>query len=313
MNKSKQIIKLIKTTMNNSNIQAEANEFEHKEFLSGIGAQQKWFDRAICDRAICDDGDDKFFVVYQQPIGDDKFTNTYSSFININSFLNHYKIQDEEDKRYYELIKNECVEYYDIDGKWTDGWESIEDLLCEFTRLRSDFAIDNQMNDTNILFQDLIVTEACNKIKMSLHIIIRRDRFFNSCKDQKVWATCFNKWIIENTQSKIRLDLSVYNSNSLMRLVGSHKGNDPTRKFKPYGVAKRIKDMRLFYCSYVEDLSCLSVEIKHDVEAEGEGDVEGEGKIQTENQDPPKPGELLSLITLIKDHITNKLHSLCDT
>ena len=224
-------------------------------FICGKGAQQQCFDRAVLS-------ENNFFVVYQKQYANDKFTNTYNSYKNIDMFLNYYYSIPEDERRYYELIKNECCEYYDIDGKWEDGWKDIDSFLFEFIKLRDDFSKENDINNRPVIFSDMIVTEACNTVKMSLHIIIRQTTYFKKCTDQKVWATMFNDWIINNTDSKIRLDLSVYNSNSLMRLIGSHKGNDPSRKFKPYGLAKKIKDMRLFFCSYVKDLMYIPIDIK---------------------------------------------------
>lgn len=239
------------SSKNNLVLKEMSKTSEKKIFISGTGAQQKCFDRAE---------DDKCFIVKQVPIPNRKPTNTYNSYLNINNFLNYYKKQPIDDRPYYELIKDECCEYYDIDGKWTDGWTSIDDFLCEFIKLRSDFAQDNDINTRPVRFSDMIVTEACNDVKMSLHIIIRQPTYFTSCTDQRVWATTFNNWIKTNRpDSKITLDLSVYNKNSLMRLVGSHKVDEPNRKLKPYGLAKNIKDKRLFFCSYVEDLLFIPI------------------------------------------------------
>lgn len=237
---------------------------EFKPFLSGGNKpQQRCFDRA---------GDDKFFVVHQRPIGNDNFTNTYSSFININKFLDYYSPQDDEEKRYYELIKNECPEYFDFDFEMSD-WEGknkhekINNCIKEFLTVRNEFSYHNDINNMTYKKDDLIILESCGinskgQDRLSLHIIVRpemngrSEKFFTCCKDQKIFQQQFEEFL-KTQDTKIVIDMSVYSSNSLMRLFDSHKKNEVDRKFKPFGMTiKNIKDRRLLFCSYVSDTSC---------------------------------------------------------
>lgn len=243
-----------------------------KPFISGKGSQQKCFDRAE---------DDKFFVVYQRPIGDDIFTNTYSSFSNIESFLEYYSSVDDDDKRFYELIKNECPEYYDFDfeiSEWDgiDKHAKINGCINEFLRVRNEFSFHNDINNMTIKQEDLVILESCGVNckgieKLSLHVIVRpemngrSEKFFSCCKDQKVFQQKFEEFL-KKQDTKIVLDMSVYSNNSLMRLSGSHKKYENSRKFKPFGnVTKNIQDQRLMFCSYVKNTACPLVIHKPDV------------------------------------------------
>ena len=205
-----------------------------KQFLSGKGAQQKCFDRAE---------NDNFFVVHQKPIGNDKFANTYSSFLDIDEFLNYYSFQQDDEKRYYELIKGECPEYYDFDFEMSD-WEGknkhekINNVIKEFLQLRNEFSNHNIINTLTYKYDDLVILESCGinskgQNRLSLHIIIRpeingrSEKFFSCCRDQKIFQQMFVDFLktqeqLEQLKTKIKPDMSVYSSNSLMRISGSH-------------------------------------------------------------------------------------------
>ena len=215
-------------------------------WLQGKGAQQRCFDRYKSD---------EFFVVKQEQLND-SFTNTYNSFKDLETFL-EFKKRWKGKQTFNEIIKegSPCAEYYDLDAKWSDGWTCICNYLLEFLKLRAEYAEaeENTINNNKIKYHDLIVTEACNDTKLSLHIIINQPNYFNNTDDQKIWARGFSNWIKNNyPESKIAIDLSVYNKNSMMRCIGSYKIGEENRPFRPYGLAKKIKDKRLFYCSYVE-------------------------------------------------------------
>ena len=236
-----------------------------KQFLSGKGAQQKCFDRAE---------NDNFFVVHQKPIGNDKFANTYSSFLDIDEFLNYYSFQQDDEKRYYELIKGECPEYYDFDFEMSD-WEGknkhekINNVIKEFLQLRNEFSNHNIINTLTYKYDDLVILESCGinskgQNRLSLHIIIRpeingrSEKFFSCCRDQKIFQQMFVDFLKtqEQLKTKIKPDMSVYSSNSLMRISGSHKKNEVGRKFLPFGMTtKNIQNKKLLFCSYVADKS----------------------------------------------------------
>lgn len=251
------------TTLNIGNV-------TFKSYFSGIGAQQKCFDRGI---------DDNFFVVFQQPLANGEYTNTYTSFIDINMFLDYYNQQPDKEKRFYELIKNGCPEYYDFDFKMEE-WEGqtkheqIQGCIKEFLRVRNEFAFNNDINNMCYKYEDLVILESCGLSKgidkLSLHIIVRPEmngrsqQIFKSCRDQKIFQQLFETFLLTQ-KTKIVLDMSVYSSNSLMRLHGSHKKDDVVRKFQLFGnVTKNIQDKRLLFCSYVQDVNAPTIYIQKD-------------------------------------------------
>jgi len=222
------------------------------QLFSGKGAQQKSFDHG-------DELGHKCFIVFQQPINEDVYTNTYCSFIDINNFLEYYRDYPDEEKRFYELIRKDtrCSEYYDFDFKMND-WDGetqqdkMNNVLTEFLKVRNDFSRENTINPTRYTKDDIVVLESCSLEKLSLHVIMRPNppRFFSNTRDQKIFMTLF-KTFLKSIDTKIELDMSVYASNSLMRLEGSHKKDQVNRKFKC--ITRNIFDHRLKFCSYTRD------------------------------------------------------------
>jgi hypothetical protein len=255
-----------KTTKSKSNIDYIQMD-NLKSFIGGKGAKQKVFDRAE---------DDQFFIVRQMPIDNNKFTRTFSSFKNLNSFLSFYSCQKDDEKRYYELIHNECPEYFDLDFKMCE-WEGktkhekIRNCVDEFLTVRNEFSYHNEINNMTYKYDDLVILESCGINdkgidKLSLHIIIRPEmngrceKFFSNCRDQKIFQQKFEEFLkgtSKTNKTHIVLDMSVYSKDSEMRINDSHKNNETHRKFKPYGnVTKNIQDKRLLFCSYVKDNRC---------------------------------------------------------
>ena len=259
MTSKRLILKIKKKYMQNINM-CEST------FFSGKGSQNKMFSEAEKLNHSC-------FICFQERIYDNKYTNTYKSFTDINEFLDYEKTIPNDERRFYELIKNECVEYYDLDFKM-DEWfgdtkeEKIERVLKDFVMMKNEFLCYDRYTPDRYERNDLIVLESCGKNskgidKLSLHILVRpelngkKPRYFQSIKDQKILQTKFQKVIKEDyTEEKIEIDLSVYNSNSLFRLNGNHKGDETNRKFKLYD--KRKIDEKLLFCSYVNyDEDCV--------------------------------------------------------
>ena len=82
-------------------------------FYMGKGSQQKCFDNNT---------DKNFFVCVEEELINGGKTNTYGGFKNHEDFFN-WRLNDSKDYRanFYELIKDgECIEYYDIDGYYTN-------------------------------------------------------------------------------------------------------------------------------------------------------------------------------------------------
>lgn len=222
----------------------------NKPWIRGRGSQKKCFERS-------DLSGDQFFISRQEKYeyqGSQIKTYSFNSFKDIDTFLRYQA--GEQTKTFNEIIRvgTPCIEYYDIDAKWSN-WSSVHDLVISFLKLREEFGSSklNIVNPKDVRYDDLIITEACNDTKLSLHIIIRQDYYFKCTQDLRVFAGAFSDWIQRSyPKSKISIDMSVYNNNSAMRCIESCKLDDLQRPFKPYGLAKKIKDKRLFFCSYIE-------------------------------------------------------------
>jgi len=221
-----------------------------KEWLSGRGAQNDMFERA-------DKCKDTFYVARQVilPYDKTKTTYEYNSFKNLDSFI-QYQSSIDEPKHFYEIIREgtPCKEYYDIDCKKSD-FDSINTFLVEFSELREEFIkIQNIITDDydkskllqtlqrdsfgyirehkNRLIPCQIVTEACNDKKFSLHIVYNHRMRFKNTKHLKYFMEAFDSFL-KTKDTKIELDLSVYNKNSLMRCIYSSKALDTKRILVP--------------------------------------------------------------------------------
>ena len=228
------------------------------EFLENKGSQQKAFTRG-------DELKHTFFVSRQKHIRGDKWTRTYSSFKDQMEFLEWEQGIEENERRFYEVIRDECTEYYDFDFKmdeWTGATknEKIQSVINEFLRLRKTYSWEQDFNTDVYKEDDLVILESCGinskgVDRLSLHVIVRPEvnnksgRIYKSCTELKKFITGF-KDMISSMDTKIVLDMSVYSKNSLMRLEGSHKMTED-RKFKPWGGTKYIKNPRYMFCSYV--------------------------------------------------------------
>ena len=208
----------------------------------------------------------------------------YKATKNYNSFKNHQEMVDYldecEEKNHYELIKNQCVEYYDFDYEGANkivldtfynssvenNNDVIESFLNDFVMkrnsfwnmLRNDGLIDGEYA---IKYNDLLVLESCRSDKTSLHVIVRRNGafkqtiWFNHISDQKKIMQKFKEFLLPTFKNDhcIVLDLSVYNSNSLMRCVGQTKFGKEYY-LKPFGkITSSIfkQDKKLLLCSYI--------------------------------------------------------------
>ncbi|KAG0364663.1 hypothetical protein BGX24_004511 [Mortierella sp. AD032] len=149
-----------------------------------------------------DTNSQEFFVALQGP-----FKNEYSSYKDSTTFLKAYDSVPEEERCFYEQIREgkACKEYYYID------WNI--------------FALDDE--------HCRVLSSSSNK-KGSLHIVIPTYVFENNQHHlafilafQKLWksALCDD----EDAALLKRIDVGVYSRNRNMRILGSHKFLDPSR------------------------------------------------------------------------------------
>ena len=171
----------------------------------------------------------------------------------------------------------------DWEGK--NKHEKINNVIQEFLRVRNEFSYHNDINNMTYKKDDLIILESCGinskgQDRLSLHIILRpelngrSEKFFRCCKDQKIFQQHFEEFL-KTQDTKIVIDMSVYSSNSLMRLYDSHKKNEVDRKFKPFGMTtKNITDKRLLFCSYVSNTSCPLIVSKPEPKTQADQNLE---------------------------------------
>ena len=293
--------------------------------------QQECFDRA-------DYEEDKVYAVkqikYTTKENEEKSTNTYNSFKNHKQFIDYLNTATAiADNNHYELIKNECIEYYDFDYKMEsmkDHYSSQKDdidsliniFVRDFIKQRNTFVnylLDSDELDkdlypfySNISIDDCIILEANSDVKFSIHLLVRRiDKipiFFISPTEQKRIQAEFQKYLNETPETSFfKIDLSVYNNNSLFRCKGQTKISGEPRILKPWGYqASKITDDRLFLCSYVKNpKGYLSIQLAPEEEKVGKYD-------DIDYEENSK--DVIKLVGLIIESVSSKNNKkLCDT
>ncbi|KAF9908672.1 hypothetical protein EC991_009600 [Linnemannia zychae] len=176
----------------------------------------------------------EFFMALEGPFG-----NEYSSYKDSTTFLEAYDSVPEEERCFYEQIREgkACKEYYDID--WdivssADGGEikrQEQELFAAFLRIRNQHAPEFALDDENCR---VLSSSSNKKGKGPLHIVISTYVFENNQHHlafilafQKLWksALCND----EDAALLERIDVGVYSRNRNMRILGSHKFSDPSR------------------------------------------------------------------------------------
>ena len=156
----------------------------------------------------------------------------YQSHPTIQDWLNHYQQIKDEDKRMYGEIHREgkaVCEYYDIDEK--QKGQDIDEWIEGFLKTRNEFS--TTQNIPQIRKNQLLILEACDDKKFSLHILVRNKYHFKTIADHKLFARKFQNWLDVEDRG-VAIDTSVYNKNSVFRCIYSHKPNQ-TRTFKFHG------------------------------------------------------------------------------
>ena len=176
----------------------------------------------------------------------------YEHHKDIDAWVDKYGSIENEEARMYGEIHREgrpVCEYYDIDGK--QQGQDIEDWIDGFIETRNQFG--KTIDVPAIRKSQVIVFEACDDNKFSLHILVRNKRHFNTIADHKLFARQFESWL-ETNDNPLAIDTSVYNKNSVFRCVYSHKPNQ-TRIFKPHEVGMTNPDKKLAFCSTIQENS----------------------------------------------------------
>lgn len=161
-----------------------------------------------------------------------------------------------------EVLRREA---YDIDIKYSEISaeekayldRGIGAFLTDFVRLRNDY-LETVRDEWSaelkpILAEDMVVLEACNNKKFSLHILAPNKHDVGFTKEQvKVWQTDFNVFL-EGREAFIRVDVAAMSRTGHMRTVHSSKPSDPERKLKIYQEGAAVTRAEYFVCFHPRD------------------------------------------------------------
>lgn len=218
-------------------------------------------------------GENKFFVCWEKIYSGTKKTNVYASYPTAKCFFEMYDQLEDEEKRFYEQIKNECIEHYDIDGEYTDpefqdyklpsGEYELDHYIRDFMEARRDFIEESKWDIPSQC--TLLVKDSCNeeKNKVSLHLIVRS---YKRTKDSMRVPCYFPsklmcqrymmefKTYLEYDDLGFKFDSKIYTKNRNLRLLGSHKHGQPERPLKRsfYNRESVYMPQELFCASYIE-------------------------------------------------------------
>ncbi len=166
-----------------------------------------------------------------------KIVKVYCHAPNPNSFMKFYKLISSNNRHFYELIYGYHYEFYDIDLKLdeiTTAKYSINTVLDWFKQIRKDFILMETVNSTDSPFRkepNWIISSASTDKKISLHII-NTQVVFNYNKDFKEFYRRFISFMNKVSTDKLlvkSVDKAVSSYQTLMRIAGSSKFNDPNR------------------------------------------------------------------------------------
>ena len=174
----------------------------------------------------------------------------YESHASVDAWVDKYGAIEEERRMYGEIHREgrPVCEYYDIDTN--PAGLSLADFIEGFVDVRNEFC--ETIGIKKIRKQQLIVLNASDDEKFSVHILVRNKQHFDTIADHKRFAQQFAGFLATRS---LDIDVSVYNKNSVFRCPGSHKPNS-TRTFTPERVPLgSCDDMRFAFCSTIEDAS----------------------------------------------------------
>ncbi|KAI8599788.1 origin of replication binding protein-domain-containing protein [Dissophora ornata] len=191
--------------------------------------------------AHADANHDDFFVGHNNKSRTGKTYCVYASYPDLPAFLQAYSSIPDEERCFNELIREgrECAEYYDVDWELNDddkdgnpelaGLE--QQVLASFLEARNQFAPEYP-----VLEEQCRVLSASSlggaKKKVSLHIVISQYVFENNHEHMKAFMDNFKaaRGGASDPVPTKYIDESVYTRNHGIRILGSSKRGDPSRK-----------------------------------------------------------------------------------
>jgi hypothetical protein len=182
----------------------------------------------------------------------------YGTFRTIEEFNTYFDSLGDGPKHFYEQLRWERPEYYDIDGKVTehDYWKnSKETILQDFIKERANWLATTDYDNAYFEEDQLFVMESQRQdYKKSFHIIIRNGYLFKDASHQREYVTGFYNYL-KKLDTGLQIDKNPYGTVQCIRTLGSCK-HDPTLRrdlirsdFNPNSLTG---DRRLFFASYIE-------------------------------------------------------------
>ena len=215
--------------------------------------------------SFTDSPNNKFFIAqdyYYNKNNEQKVSKHYASFKNIDDFFVYESKLPELQKTCYETLKDERIEIYDIDGEYTSkifqtstGQPAQDyEIITEFINARLDFQEDNYP-DIRLYHNDFLIkkTDDPNNKKISFHILIRNGFKFRDEKHLKAHTKKFDAYCKDIY--KVKVDMSIYSKNRLIRCLGHHKLGQDKRfsyRYKDYTITNEICNRKLFFASFLK-------------------------------------------------------------
>ena len=196
-----------------------------------------------------------------------KGSKKFNSFNNIDAFLEYEKTLQKSQLNMYEMLTDELVEIYDIDGDYTkssflndDGSRiSYDRVIEDFIEARIDFqdeyykSVPLSRNNFLIKKTDDPENAGTPKEKISLHIIIRNDMKFKDVKELKKFTQKFKKYASQY-YLKFIFDKSIYSNNRNIRMLGHSKAGQVGRnsyRYPDFSLFNEQSNRRLFFASHL--------------------------------------------------------------
>jgi len=270
----------------------------------------------------------QFWLSYERPYltkdNTVKTTNSYFAYPTVDNFLNKYNTLNVLQKTFYEQIRGECCEFYDIDGGCSTlntagkyySENSDNDIITDFINARIAWGkLTNGKYKKKTINRDtdVYVLTSCSAEKKSFHISIRTGDLFKDIKDLGKYTNEFAAYIAEQ-RYPFSFDRGVYTKNRNFRIIGSHKVKSKrTLVRSDWNSLSQSCDDKFFFNSWVEP------EIKENFDSYGEVVYTMVAEKLKEKVSGPviirdSLGEdkLSLLVGYIVEMVKDMSHSLCD-
>jgi hypothetical protein len=248
-----------------------------------------------------------------------KVSKHYACFNTINDFFEFESALPDNKKTCYETLKDERIEIYDIDGEYTSPIfqtssgepASDQEIIAEFIDARLDFQ-EETYPEIKLHRNDFLIkkTDDPNNKKISFHFIVRNGFKFKDEKHLKTHTKKFNDYCKDIY--KVKIDMSIYSKNRLIRCLGHHKLGQDKRfsyRYKEHSIYNENCNRKLFFASYLEGDEQYYPDF---VEIKKEVDEDFVSAINLTHTQMPSDYTITCLVNLICETIDMSTSPICD-